>query len=645
MLDQGADANARDARGDTALMLAAVYGGTDSMRLLLDRGADVNATNNSGATALMRAAANDAKVRLLLRRGADVHARSSFGNTALLLAARPANSHATVKRLLEYGADARTTNIFGGSTLMAAAAGDDAETVKLLLRHGADSSAQPCPDENGFLFGGGRTPLMWAAFRGNTKIMRMLIDAGADVNTSNGLGTALAQAAWADKTEAARLLIENGARCDIAGLRDGYLPLHWAASTEREDASLVRLLLEHGADPNAGGGEEIDAFMGTPQTPLMLARRRGETGILTALQAAGATNARPERVAVITARRELPAQLDEDLLRLAVNRALGPLQTTAIESKQSFLNHASRQDCTSCHQQHLPMTAMGLARKINAQVDGHAEQTLIDMVRQGEIKEPEFDWLPLFHPDPAQTKGYELLAYAGEDLPADANSDAWVHHLSAIQGSDGRWYNNLPRPPLQTGDIGATALAIHALHRYPLPGRQAEAGERIARARKWLRSVTAEDTDSMVYQLLGLAWAGESCDQLQSLAHGLIAQQRADGGWAQLPGLKSDAYATGQAVYALRVAAGMRTTEPSVDRGLRYLLAHQLDDGTWHVRRRAFPFQPTMDSRFPHGRDGWISSAATSWAVMALSVASGDMTRMAALEAGDRVTRSHAALP
>jgi len=57
-----------------------------------------------------------------------------------------------------------------------------------------------------------------------------------------------------------------------------------------------------------------------------------------------------------------------------------------------------------------------------------------------------------------------------------------------------------------------------------------------------------------------------------------------------------------------------------VERGLRFLLNTQLEDGTWHVRRRAFPFQPTMDSHFPHGRDGWISAAGTSWAVMALSL-------------------------
>jgi hypothetical protein len=59
--------------------------------------------------------------------------------------------------------------------------------------------------------------------------------------------------------------------------------------------------------------------------------------------------------------------------------------------------------------------------------------------------------------------------------------------------------------------------------------------------------------------------------------------------------------------------------DPAWQRGLRFLLATQEGDGTWHVARRAFPFQPTMSSGFPHHRDSWISAAGTSWAVLALT--------------------------
>lgn len=620
-LDRGVEVNARDVRGNTPLLHAAVYGDLASVQLLLDRGADVNATNAAGSTALLRAASDFSKLKLLVERGANVNTRSQLGHTPLILAARPANSHRAVEFLLARGAEVNASNYFGGTALMAAAASGDAKSVELLLKHGANPNAQPAPSEEGFLFGGGRSALMWAAYRGDTKIMQLLVDAGAQVNAEAGLGTPLSQAAWADRTTAARWLIERGADVNQMTHLDGYTPLHWAASTESSDARLVKLLLQRGANPNAEGALHIDAFMGIPQTPLMLARRRGDTEILATLLDAGATNETPDRIRSLTPpARELPAQLDTATVRAALNQAVPRLQETAIISKQSFVNHASKQDCISCHQQSLPLAAVGLAKGQRSCVDAAAEEELATMVAAGEFKNHEFDWIPLFHPDAVFTKGYALLGYGVAHLPADEFTDASVHHLAAIQGRQGQWHNNLPRPPLQTDDVGATALAIHALQKYPLPGRKVEFAKRIARARNWLWQVKPANHEGRVYQLLGLAWAGEPAGKLQLLARALIAEQRADGGWAQLPKLDSDAYATGQAVYALRVAASLSNTDAAVDSGRRYLLTTQLADGTWHMRRRAFPFQPTMDSGFPHGKDSWISAAGTSWAVMALSL-------------------------
>jgi N-acyl-D-amino-acid deacylase len=620
-LDHGSSVNSRDALGNTPLMHAAAYGDISCVRLLVDRGADVNATNTAGATALMRAALDHKKVALLVEHGADVNARSGLGNTALMLAARPWNSHRSVELLVSHGADAKATNQWGATALMAAAAGGDEASVRLLIKHGADVNAQPGTGPDAFVLGGGRSALMWAAYRGDVAILKLLIDAGADVNAEGGLGTPLSQTAWADRTAAARLLLERGATANQAAHMDGYTPLHWAASTEDKDAGLVELLLKHGADPNLGGGENVDAFMGTLQTPLMLARRRGETPILAALSAAGATNATPDRVPAVTPpARHLAERLDPAALRSALGQAVRLLQQTSLESKQAFVRHASHQDCTSCHQQFLPMAAIGLAKKQDVAVNADAEQQLVKMVTAGELKNVEADWQALFHPDPVQTKGYALFAYAAEGLAANENTDSWVHHLSAIQGKDGRWFNNLPRPPLQTGDIGATALAVHALQRYPLLGQKVEFAKQVDRARRWLWTAKPENNDSRVYQILGLAWAGEPASKLQPLAKALLEDQRIDGGWSQLPGTKSDAYATGQAVYALRVGARIGNSHPAIERGRRFLLETQLEDGTWYVRRRAFPFQPTMDSGFPHGRDSWISAAGTSWAVLALSL-------------------------
>ena len=54
-------------------------------------------------------------------------------------------------------------------------------------------------------------------------------------------------------------------------------------------------------------------------------------------------------------------------------------------------------------------------------------------------------------------------------------------------------------------------------------------------------------------------------------------------------------------------------------KGVRYLLSTQLDDGSWYTKSRAVPIQPYFESGFPHGRDQFISAAATNWAVTALA--------------------------
>src|SRR5262249_55971705 len=193
------------------------------------------------------------------------------------------------------------------------------------------------------------------------------------------------------------------------------------------------------------------------------------------------------------------------------------------------------------------------------------------------------------------------------------------HHLVTIQASDGRWFKSVPRPPIQSSDVSVTALAIHAIKQYGWPGRKEEFAASVERGRRWLWEVKAQTNEEGGVQLPGLHWAGEPAEKLANLAQALLRMQRKDGGWAQLPMLESDAYATGEALYTLVQAVQVPVTDPAWQRGLRFLLERQEDDGTWHVARRAFPFQPTMDSGFPHHRNSWISAAATSWAVLALT--------------------------
>jgi ankyrin repeat protein len=629
LLKAGVPVNARDARGNTPLTAAALNDDADVLELLLDAGAELNATNGAGANALMRAATFKEKTRLLLARGADVKARSRLGNTALLLAAREPGNSGAVKLLLDGGADPNATNVLGATALMAAAAAGDADSVLLLIDAGADVNAKPEMDAFGFAWGGGRTPLMWAAFRGDQVLARLLLKRGAKVDEFTAGGSALTQAAWGGRAEMARLLLEAGAQVNQRDLVANYTPLHWAACSERSSPALVEVLLAHGADPNAEGGQPVDNFLGATETPLSLARKRGETPIVQALLKAGAKDV-PSQVRKAKASDPTSGHAGARTVAEAVQLAVQPLAKTAEESVATYLRHASKQDCVACHQQQLPLAAMSLAHSRHIATDrgvtSHQMELLIRSFsathfnRGGEEHNIlEMDFQTTFHPEPAIVDGYISLDLTLERQPASDATDSMVHQLATIQNSDGRWSWNLPRPPIQASDITATASAVHTLQLFGIPARRRELNSRVERARAWLLKAEAETNEELVHQLLGLAWAGEETSVLKKHAAELVRQQRADGGWSQLPGLESDAYATGQSLYALMEGAKTSAEDPAVRRGVHFLLQTQLADGTWHVRTRSHPFQPPMESGFPHGRDSWISSAGTSWAVMALA--------------------------
>jgi hypothetical protein len=110
---------------------------------------------------------------------------------------------------------------------------------------------------------------------------------------------------------------------------------------------------------------------------------------------------------------------------------------------------------------------------------------------------------------------------------------------------------------------------------------------------------------------------------LHGAAAEILADQRPDGGWAQAPGSQSDAYATGQALYALRVGGGVKASNPAWRRGMRFLLRTQDADGSWFVNKRAVPANNYFSTGFPHGESQYASFNGTCWALLALLKANG----------------------
>jgi squalene cyclase len=161
--------------------------------------------------------------------------------------------------------------------------------------------------------------------------------------------------------------------------------------------------------------------------------------------------------------------------------------------------------------------------------------------------------------------------------------------------------------------------ALRALQVYAPPSKREEYQKSVLLAARWIEVAQPKTTEDRAFQLLGLHWSGAKKEAIRKAADGLIAEQRSDGGWGQLPTLASDAYATGQALFALAESGALSPASPAYRKGVQSLLNTQLADGSWYVQTRTLPIQRQFDSEFPHGTDQFISAAATNWAVMALS--------------------------
>src|SRR5262249_35040106 len=153
---------------------------------------------------------------------------------------------------------------------------------------------------------------------------------------------------------------------------------------------------------NAAGGEPIGAFGLVPQTPRFIAEKHGRTAIVDALVAAGAKD--PPRVAnAARPLRSVPEALDPSLLIASAEKALAALQTSAARSREPLGRHATKKDCASCHQQYLPMAAVGHARNRSVRFDHQAarEQIALHAKLTHPFMKQEYITQTLFHPEPA----------------------------------------------------------------------------------------------------------------------------------------------------------------------------------------------------------------------------------------------------
>src|SRR5258708_6131073 len=225
---------------------------------------------------------------------------------------------------------------------------------------------------------------------------------------------------------------------------------------------------------------------------------------------------------------------------------------------------------------------------------------------------------------------YMLIGLEAENYKPDLNTEAVAMYLKSRQSPDGQWTYPAAdtRPPICSDYIGQTALSMRALQLYAPKTDKAAYDRAIQLAAVWLAKAQSTNNDDRSFRLLGLAWYGKDKGATRTAMRELLAKQRPDGGWSDLDSMESSAYGTGKSLFALQTA-GLPVSDAAYERGVRFLLNTQVEDGSWYVKTRAMAFQPYFDAGFPHGFDQWISAAGSSWATMALSLASSPRTTLA----------------
>lgn len=557
-------------------------------------------------------------VRSLIKKGADPNSRNGLEFTPLYLAAA-SHQQDVMTVLLDAGAKPDASSAYGTALLFAAATANK-EGADILFAKGVNVNA---------VRGDGNTPLMMAANSGRPDFIAELIKHQADVNAKNvNDSTALMFAARQGNLAAGSILVDAGATVDSADV-DGQTPLMAAAATGHAD--FVKMLLDHGANVNAHDANK--------RTALLLAASYGDyPDVAKTLIAAGAdVNAKDGKgrtAAALAAARgygKCAAILGRPASAAAPARSSNEAITLSLRALQASTAEFERNTaCISCHQEGLGRMTTAAARTHGFRIDaslmreqamrvGGAVNAMRPLHEQA-LKSPEaMKQVPLIEINEVGTMYSWILAgMAAQNQPSSNATAAMAEVLARQQSPDGNWSFSLPRVPMQSSFFTFTALSVRALNAYGPKSHRVEIADRTRRALAWLQKAHPQTSEDRASRLLGLKWAGANASQRQKAMAAILADQRPDGGWSQLPNLQSDAYATGQALYALREAGELSVASPVYKRGVQFLLRTQDDDGSWFVNKRAFPANNYFDAAFPHGESQYASFNGTCWATLAL---------------------------
>jgi hypothetical protein len=300
-----------------------------------------------------------------------------------------------------------------------------------------------------------------------------------------------------------------------------------------------------------------------------------------------------------------PHQLDA-----TINRGLAFLAKDAIAWKNEH-------QCVSCHHAALVIWSMHEAKKRGHAVD---EPVLAELTRwvgesgDGKTGVPRPAGVPRALNAKAVWFALALGALADPDASAQKGSKLLLKTIKSDQLDNGSWAAwPETRPPI-FGDSNESMTALATLAVLPA----ASSGDDSARAvrdkgMQWLAQTKADlDPQSTAMRLVLWKRTGRPAEEWQPLVERIKVTQNADGGWSQAKRMASDAWATGQALFAL-AHASKKPDDPVIARARAFLIRTQRADGSWPMTSR--PVKPGgagSKSLIP------ITGAGTAWAVLGL---------------------------
>jgi Squalene-hopene cyclase C-terminal domain/Prenyltransferase and squalene oxidase repeat len=306
-----------------------------------------------------------------------------------------------------------------------------------------------------------------------------------------------------------------------------------------------------------------------------------------------------------------------------VDRAIGYLQTESAAWLRT-------RKCAACHHVPMPLWALSEAERHGYAIDKKflADTTESLLGGRDKLMATKIFPNPADPPDPRPqgrglNMGLPFLAVALQSLPSleerQKQSMALIsEEIVKKQQPDGSWefFSTLRRPPINESQTTDAAWIIMALEGETGPDGTGSRRAALSRAIAWLDAAKLSNIhqDKVLTVLMGTR-SGKPRETMQTAIDELLTLQRADGGWSQtVPELKSDAFATGQTLYVLSLA-GYSAERPEIKRGIDFLVATQLPDGSWPMISRSTPDGSPGSSKLLTP----ITCAASSWATLGLA--------------------------